>query len=174
MTNSTGKQTRCLWSIHRLFPLWACLINVPDSGSATLCIGRCPCFLPEVHYSFLFISSCVCLHLRACMQGRKKPTYMNVFSFVYSYRVFCKPEPRNLLIRLKLGLSHPFCNSVSLLIIFGIIIPIELHACMCVRARACLCASISSLKGRINTRFLNRTRIIHELSRRILNHIMHK
>lgn len=151
------------------------MINVPDSGSAPLRIGRCPCFLPEVHYSFLFISLCARLHLCACMQGRKKANIHEMyFPFVYSYRVFCKPEPRNLLIRLKLGLSHPFCNSVSLLIIFGIIIPIELHPCMCARAHVCLCAAISSLKGRINTRFLNRTRIIHELSRRILSHIMHK
>lgn len=35
-------------------------------------IRRCPCFLPEVHYSFLFITLCVCLHRCACMQGRKK------------------------------------------------------------------------------------------------------
>lgn len=70
------------------------------------------------HILFSFFKySCV----TAAVHVSRKNASMNESQCAFM-QIFCKRGPKNLLIRLKLGLSHPFCNSVSLLIICGIII----------------------------------------------------
>jgi len=114
-------------SLCTVFPLEK-RINFCICGSGTLWFLRFAiASLFILLYFCMFVCVCVCVCALLCMWA--ETTQQTLMSLCASILIFCKTGLKNLLIRLKLGLSHPFCKSVSVLIICGIIIPVK--KCMC-------------------------------------------
>lgn len=125
-------------SSHCLYPPCARLINVPGCGSGNT-VHRVQRLLSAKSALFNFyLLLCLFMSLCMCAGPEKKKegaTRVNVFLAARSYWFSAKGGRRNPLIRLKPGLSRPFCYSKSLLIICCIIIPTRcVCAFVCARA----------------------------------------